>query len=187
MSHLVVVGLPTVDEAEEVRRELAQLQQQHLISLEDAVVVDRDHQGHVHLRQSLNLTTAGAISGGFWGSLIGLIVLNPLLGAAVGAGVGAASGALSDMGVNDDFMLELGRTLPKGSAALCLLVRTVTLDRVLEKLRSHVPHTKLLHTSLSHTDEEKLLKALKLSRQLQETPIEKDAVSQPDGEQISGQ
>ena len=33
----------------------------------------------------LNLTTAGAIGGGFWGSLVGLLFLNPILGAAVGA------------------------------------------------------------------------------------------------------
>ncbi|MYF21050.1 MAG: DUF1269 domain-containing protein [Synechococcus sp. SB0677_bin_5] len=169
MSHLVVVGFPTVGEAEDVRRELAGLQQQHLISLEDAVVVERDKQGHVHLRQAVNLTTAGAISGGFWGSLIGLIVLNPLLGAAVGAGVGAASGALTDMGINDDFMRELGRTLPEDSAALCLLVRTVTVDRVLEKLQSHASHTRLLHTSLSHGGEKKLRKALELSKHPEKT------------------
>ncbi len=178
MGHLVVVGFPTVEEAEDVRRELADLQQQHLISLEDAVVVERDRQGHVHLRQAVNLTTAGAISGGFWGSLLGLIVLNPLLGAAVGAGVGAASGALADMGINDDFMRELGRTLPEDSAALCLLVRTVTVDRVLEKLQSHATHTRLLHTSLGHMDEQKLRNALELSKRLQEKPAEeKDSAS----------
>ena len=172
MGHLVVVGFPTLEEAEDVRRELAGLQQQHLISLEDAVVVERDRQGHVHLRQAVNLTTAGAISGGFWGSLIGLIVLNPLLGAAVGAGVGAASGALADMGINDEFMRELGHTLPEDSAALCLLVRTVTVDRVLEKLKSHATHTKLLHTSLSHVDEQKLRKVLEISKNLQKTQAE---------------
>ena len=172
MSHLVVIGLPTVQEAEDVRRELAHLQQQHLISLEDAVVVERDQRGHVHLRQAVNPTTAGAISGGFWGSLIGLIVLNPLLGAAVGAGVGAASGALADMGIDDHFMRELGHTLPEDSAALCLLVRTVTLDRVLEKLQSHAPHTRLLHTSLGHTNEQKLRHALEMSRHLQQTQAE---------------
>ena len=175
MSHLIVVGFPTAEEAEDVRRELAGLQQQHLVSLEDAVVVERDKQGHVHLRQAVNLTTAGAISGGFWGSLVGLLVLNPLLGAAVGAGVGAASGALADMGISDDFMRDLGHTLPENSAALCLLVRAVTWDRVLEKLESHVPHTRLLHTSLSHRDEQKLRHALGLSSHLQEIGEEIDA------------
>ena len=38
MSNLVVVGFPKVEEAEEVRRELVTIQQEHLITLEDAVV-----------------------------------------------------------------------------------------------------------------------------------------------------
>jgi uncharacterized membrane protein len=153
MSSLVVVGFPKVEEAEEVRRELVSIQQEHLISLEDAVVVEHDAEGGVHLRQAINLTAAGAVSGGFWGSLVGLLFLNPFLGAAVGAGVGAASGALTDLGINDGFLKEVGESLPRGGAALCLLVRESTPDRVVERLRRHAPHAKLLRTNLSHTDE----------------------------------
>jgi len=36
MSVLIVIGLPNVEEAEQVRRELVTIQQQHLIALEDA-------------------------------------------------------------------------------------------------------------------------------------------------------
>lgn len=36
----------------------------------------------------MNLTAAGALGGGFWGTLVGLLFLNPLLGAAVGAASG---------------------------------------------------------------------------------------------------
>ncbi|MCP9820838.1 DUF1269 domain-containing protein [Synechococcus sp. Cruz-9H2] len=164
MSNLIVVGFPKVDEAEAVRKELVAIQQEHLISLEDAVVVERDADGQVQLRQAVNLTAAGALGGGFWGSLVGLLFLNPLLGAAVGAGMGAASGALSDLGINDGFLRELGETLPKGSAALCLLVRDATPDRVVERLRSFAPHAKLLRTSLSHTDEAQLNELLENSR-----------------------
>lgn len=160
MSNLVVVGFPKVEEAQEVRRELVDIQQEHLISLEDAVVVEHDAEGGVHLRQSINLTAAGAVSGGFWGSLIGLLFLNPLVGAAVGAGMGAASGALTDLGINDGFLKEVGESLPRGSAALCLLVRESTPDRVVERLRRHAPHAKLLRTSLSHTDENRLRELL---------------------------
>ncbi|MEI8251321.1 MAG: DUF1269 domain-containing protein [Synechococcus sp. ELA057] len=160
MSSLVVVGFPTVDEAEQVRQELVDIQREQLISLEDAVVVEKDSKGHVHLRQALNLTTAGALGGGFWGSLVGLLFLNPLLGAAIGAGIGAASGSLSDLGINDGFMRDLGETLPQGSAALCVLLRDSTPDRVIERLRSHAPHARLLRTNLSHTDEERLRQML---------------------------
>ncbi len=160
MSSLVVVGFPTVIEAEDVRRELVNIQKEQLIALEDAVVVENDVDGKVHLHQALNLTTAGAIGGGFWGSLVGLLFLNPLLGAAVGASIGAASGSLSDLGINDGFLREVGETLPPGTAALCLLVRDSTPDRLIERLRTHAPHAKLLRTNLSHTDEEHLRQLL---------------------------
>ena len=156
----MVVGFPTVEEAEEVRRELVDFQREQLIALEDAVVVEHDREGKVHLRQALNLTAAGAIGGGFWGSLVGLLFLNPLLGAAVGAGIGAASGSVSDLGINDGFMREVGETLPGGSAALCVLLRDSTPDRVIERLRAHAPHAKLLRTNLSHTDEDQLRQML---------------------------
>ncbi len=160
MSSLVVVGFPKAAEAEEVRRELVDIQKERLIALEDAVVVEHDGDGQVHLRQAVNLTTAGALGGGFWGTLVGLLFLNPLLGAAVGAGVGAASGSLSDIGINDTFMRELGETLPRGTAALCLLIREATADRVIERLGAHAPHAKLLRTNLSHTDEDQLRQLL---------------------------
>ena len=156
MGSLVVVGFPGVEEAEQVRRELIDIQREQLIAIDDAVVLDHDSEGKVHLRQAINLTAAGAVGGGFWGSLVGLLFLNPLLGAAVGAGLGAVSGSLADLGINDDFLREVGDTLTPGSAALCLLVRESTPDRVVERLRTHAPHARLLRTNLSHTDEDRL-------------------------------
>ena len=156
MSSLVVVGFPTEAEADQVRRELVDLQRERLIALEDAVVVERDGEGRVHLRQALNLPAAGALGGGFWGALVGLLFLNPLLGAAVGAGVGTLSGALNDLGIDDGFLREIGDTLPTGGAALCVLLRDSTPDRVIERLRFHAPHARLLRTNLSHHDEEQL-------------------------------
>ena len=165
MSDLIVIGFPKVEEAEQVRLELVTIQQEHLIALEDAVVLEHGEDGHVHLRQAINLAAAGAVSGSFWGVLIGVLFLNPLVGLAVGAGAGAASGALSDIGINDQFLRDLGETLPKGSAALALLVRDGTPDRVVERLRSHAPHARLVKTSLSHTDEDQLRELLQKAAQ----------------------
>ena len=89
MGSLVVVGFPKAEEAEQVRRELVDIQREQLIALEDAVVVEHDSEGQVHLRQAINLTATGALGGGFWGTLVGLLFLNPLLGTAVGAGAPA--------------------------------------------------------------------------------------------------
>ena len=52
------------------------------------------------------------------------------------------------------------RILPPGTAALCLLARDSTPDRLIERLRVHAPHAKLLRTNLSHTDEERLRQLL---------------------------
>jgi|GEM_PF-3513090 len=91
MSNLVVIGYDDPFKAEEVRLKLRKMQKDYLIDLEDAVVAVKNEKGKVKLHQAVNLTAAGAVGGGFWGSLIGLIFLNPLLGAAVGAAAGAVS------------------------------------------------------------------------------------------------
>src|SRR5215831_11905785 len=158
MSTLAVIGYHDIFKAEEVRLSLLKMQRDYLIDLEDAVVAVKDPAGKVKLHQAVNLTAAGAVRGGFWGTLVGLIFLNPLLGLAVGAGAGAVSGALSDIGINDQFMKELAATMKPGSSALFVLLRSYTPDKVLEELKG--TGGKVLKTSLSHEDEDKLQAAL---------------------------
>ena len=158
MSTLVVIEYDDMYKAEETRLLLRKLQKDYLIDLEDAVVAVKDGQGKVKLHQAVNLTGIGAVSGGFWGSLIGLIFLNPLLGLAVGAGAGAVSGALTDVGINDNFMKELAGGMTPRSSALFVLVRKSTPDKVLEEITG--TGGKILKTSLTHEDEAKLQAAL---------------------------
>jgi uncharacterized membrane protein len=158
MSNLVVIAFEGEHKAFELRAELVKLQKEYLIKMEDAVVVTKDNEGKVKLHQAVNLTATGAVGGGFWGALIGMIFLNPLLGAAVGAGAGAISGKLVDIGINDKFMKELGASFQPGASALFVLVKEATPDKVLAKLRGY--GGKVLQTSLSREDEEKLQKAL---------------------------
>jgi len=162
MSTLVVVGYDDPFKAEEVRLKLRKMQREYLIDIDDAVFAVKDQNGKVKLHQSLNLTAAGAVSGGFWGSLIGLLFLNPLLGMAMGAAAGAVSGAMTDLGINDDFMKELASTLKPNSSALFVLVRHMTPDKVTEELAG--TGGKILKSSLSHEDENKLQTALSAAR-----------------------
>jgi len=163
MANLVVIGFDDVYKAEEVRLALFKMQKEYLIDLADAVVAVKGEDGKVKLHQVHNLTAAGAISGGFWGTLIGMIFLNPLLGAAAGAAAGAVSGALSDVGVDDKFMKELSGELEPGHSALFVLVRKSTPDKVLEELKGY--GGTVLQTSLSHEDEAKLQAALDAAKE----------------------
>jgi uncharacterized membrane protein len=162
MSTLVVIGYKDLYQAEEVRLKLWKLQKDYLIDLEDAVVATKDQAGKVKLHQAVNLTATGALSGGFWGSLIGLIFLNPLLGLAMGATAGAVSGALTDVGIDDKFIKDLAATMEPGSSALFVLARKATPDKVLEEVQG--TGGTILQTSLSHDDESKLQAALNAAR-----------------------
>jgi uncharacterized membrane protein len=162
MSTLVAIGYNDPYKAEEVRLMLRKMKKEYLIDIEDAVVAVKDEKGKIRLNQPLSLTGAGAVSGGFWGALIGLIFLNPLLGMAVGATAGAVSGALTDVGINDAFMKELAETMKPGSSVLFALVRAASPERVLEELRG--TGGKVLRSSLSHEDEARLQKAISTAK-----------------------
>ena len=162
MSDLVVLDFDGIHTADEVLNKLRSLQKEYLIDLEDACVVEREQAGGVHIKQAVNLTSMGAtrggLSGALWGTLVGLLFLNPLAGMAIGAlagaGAGALAGSLADYGINDDFVRRLGQTIPPGSSALFVLVKSVTLDKVLPEIEPYKP--RVLRTSLSNEAEAKL-------------------------------
>jgi uncharacterized membrane protein len=158
MSTFAAIAYDEPHKAQEVRLALVKLQQEYLIDMEDAVVAVKNEEGKIKLHQAVNLTAAGAVSGGFWGSLIGLLFLNPLLGAAVGASAGAVSGALSDLGISDDFMKKLADGLQPNTSVLFVLVRKATPDKVVDEIKQY--GGTVLQTSLSHDDEAKLQAAL---------------------------
>jgi uncharacterized membrane protein len=184
MSDLIVASFKGEDTADQVLNKLRELQQEHLIDLEDACVVIRHQNGKVRLKQALDLVSTGALGGAAWGGLfgtmVGLLFLNPLLGfvtgAAFGAGAGALSGALSDYGISDDFIRKIGQNLEPGTSALFVLVRRVNLDKVLPELRPYNP--KILHTSLSQEQEERLRRALE---DLRSSTMQRDSATAAGG------
>ena len=156
MSDLVAIAYPDLDTARQVTSNLAEAQKGHLISLDDAVIVERQADGKVKLHQP-SLAAAGAAGGALWGGLIGLIFLVPLFGMAIGAASGAIAGKFTDTGVDDEFLKKLGSELGEGKAAVILLVRDVTADKVLPQIK--IPGT-VIQTSLSNEDEAALQSAL---------------------------
>ncbi|HYA79783.1 MAG TPA: DUF1269 domain-containing protein [Methylocystis sp.] len=135
MNDLLVIAYPSEARAEEVRAKLMSMQKEYLIEIGDAVVAVKTPDGSVKLNQLFSTTAVGGASGAFWGALIGLIFMMPLAGAAIGAASGAISGALTDFGINDDFMKDIAQVIPPGGAALFVLVRKMTTDKVLEELK----------------------------------------------------
>ena len=154
MSDLIVLAFDNEDGALQMRDKLVDLQKQHLITLEDAAVVIRRQDGKVKVKQAVSLVGAGALGGAFWGMLIGIIFWMPWLGLAMGALGGALGGKFSDVGVDDNFIKEVGNTIEPGHSALFLLVVKATGDKVLDELEG--TKATVLKTSLSNEAEAKL-------------------------------
>ena len=158
MSSLVAIAYPDMETAERVRAELVEATKEHLIELEDAVVVERRDDGKIKLHQATSSGATGAAGGALWGGLIGLIFLAPLLGMAVGAAAGGVGGKLTDVGINDDFLEMLGTRLQPGGAALIALGSSGAPDKVIERLRPF--GGEIIQTSLDADQEEHLRAAL---------------------------
>jgi uncharacterized membrane protein len=158
VSTLVAIAYPDRDTAEKVRQELIEATREHLVRLEDAVVVEHDPEGKIKLHQAMGTTGAGAAGGALWGGLIGLVFLAPLVGMAVGAASGAVAGKMTDVGVNDNFLKELGAKLQPGAAALIALGSTDARDKVIERVKPY--GGEVIQTSLSTEEEEQLRSAL---------------------------
>ncbi len=158
MSNLIVIVYPTEAKAEEVRQRLLELQKEYIIKLGDAVIATKTEEGKIKLNQLFNATATGAVSGSFWGMLIGILFLNPLVGLAVGATSGALGGALTDVGINDAFMRDLSTSIEPGNGALFVLVQEMTADKVLKEIQGF--GGVVLKTSLDETKEQVLRDAL---------------------------
>ena len=82
----------------------------------------------------------------------------PLAGAGIGSGGGALGGRPADLGIDDDFIKQAARTLQSGNAALFLMIRKMTTDKVLAGLRG--AGGTVLRSSFDETKEEALQEAL---------------------------
>ena len=158
MSDLLVIEFPSETKAEGVRELLLAMQKEYLIELGDVVVAVKDDREWIKVNQLFQPVAQGAVSGMLWGSLIGLLFMMPLAGAAVGAASGALGGRLADLGINDDFMRQAARTLQSGNAALFLLIRKMTTDKVLAALRG--ADGTVMRSSFDEAKEEALQAAL---------------------------
>lgn len=159
MSQLIVLGVADREAAEHAMDIAADLNKQQLLRLEDAAYAYKDDKGRPRIQQTVSTTGMGAAGGALWGTLIGLIFLNPLLGLAVGAATGAVAGKLTDIGIDDDVIKQIGSHLEDGRAAVFLLADITTADRVIDAFKPLRPT--VIQTNLSKDDEHELVEALR--------------------------
>ncbi|MDW6024232.1 DUF1269 domain-containing protein [Mesorhizobium sp. BAC0120] len=160
MSDLIVMVYPTVARAEVVRQRLIELQKEHLIALDDAVIVTKAESAWIRLDHLIS-TTAGATSGSFWALFIGLLFLGSVDGAVAAGASCKLRGALTEVGLNNAFANKLAARLQPGTAGLFLLIKLMTTDSFLREIESFgcaVPKT-----SIDESKDQVLRDALRLT------------------------
>jgi uncharacterized membrane protein len=165
MSHLVAIAYPDVATATEVRNRLMEMQRDNVIQMEDAVVVEKRSDDKIRLHQSNSSAGRGAAWGPMWGGLIGLVFFAPFISMAVGAAAGATGGAMTDPGIDNDFMKQLGKNLQPGGAALFVLAIQTSPDKIIAEIGQN--GGKVVKTSLSKATDEHLREAMKAAQAAQ--------------------
>jgi uncharacterized membrane protein len=158
MATVTVLKFPTAEGAANALGRVKDLHKQHLIKVHDAAIVSWEKgKKSPKTRQLVDLVGIGAMSGMFWGMLLGLIFAAPLFGMAVGAAFGALGGSFRDYGIDDDFIKRVRTQVTEGTSALFLMTSEVVMDRAVDAMKD--VKFEIIATNLSKDQEQKLREA----------------------------
>jgi uncharacterized membrane protein len=156
MATLTVWKFDSAEGADQALDTLLRLEREQLLDLIDGAVVSwREGAKKPSTRQLKPSVSKYSLIGAFWGLLFGLIFAVPLLGLALGGGMGALTASLADIGIDDDFIKQVRKSVTPGTSALFLYTQKVQ-EGLLDKLSSAQTHPVLIESSLSAEQEDRL-------------------------------
>ena len=125
MSELIVFAFENETGAKELETGLVAAQADQELRVNDAALVVRQEDGRPILNHAANLVGRGSLGGIFWGFILALVFWTKWWGLSVG-------GALGDLGLDDDFVKEVGESVEKGHSALLILVEDGMVESALD-------------------------------------------------------
>ena len=144
MSELIAFVYDNEVGAKSLEAELLDAQSEQKIMVGDAALILRQQDGRAVLSHAVNLVGRGSMGGMFWGFILALVFWARWWGLSVG-------GALGDLGLEDDFVKEVGDSVGKGHSALVALVDDDMVAAVLKEAENSNP--KVMRTSFSAQDQ----------------------------------
>lgn len=133
------------------------------LTLRDAVVVLKDENDAVRVRETTDIQPAGAaVTGALWTGLLGLLVGGPvgwLAGLGVGAGVGALTAKVVDTGIPDEWVDWFKNAVRTNTVTVVALATEVDVAALREEVRRFAG-AELVHTTLRPGASEELAAAL---------------------------
>ena len=119
------------DDATAAKADFDALKQIDQAAVFAAVVVERDADGKVHVKEhGGGLVAGGTAIGAVGGLVVGLFAPPLLLATVVGAGIGAGAGALLKRHEEKEIGVDAETWLPAGASAIVAVIDDLYLDRV---------------------------------------------------------
>ncbi len=143
MTELIVVGFEEKNKADLVMLELLELEQEHLVDLEDAVVVTKNATGKIRVKPYYDLVAAvRGLRSTFWGNLIISIFDDH------------DSEAFKKIGVDKEFCDKLEEAMQPSTSAIFVLAKKVDPKMIIEGLNKY--HGKIIRTTVSPDVQDKI-------------------------------
>jgi uncharacterized membrane protein len=99
--------------------QIKQLAKDKVVTIEALILVSRDTDGKIHVKDNAHEAGLGAAVGAVGGAIVGLIFPPALLASAVvGAGIGAGAGVVVDQVTKHEIRSDVENTLPPGSSGI---------------------------------------------------------------------
>ena len=121
MSYLVVVTYDEFDKATHALKTLKALQDEKRIFLEDAVLIEKQADGKLKVKETQEFSTKrGAVTGGAIGFILGVMVGGPLGGLLVGGLLGGLIGKKVDTGIPKAKIEAISDAMQNSSSTLII-------------------------------------------------------------------
>jgi uncharacterized membrane protein len=123
---------------------IKQLARDKVITVDGLVLVSRDAEGTIDVKDNAHDVGRGAAIGAVGGAIVGLIFPPAILAsAAVGAGIGAGTGAIVDRKQKNEIKADVEEVLPPGCSGIVALFEerwVAEVDKALRKADKVTKH-----------------------------------------------
>jgi len=145
------LSFESVSRAQQFMLAIDELARHHRLRLVDAVMVVKDEDDRVRVRETIDPQPGrSALSGAVWTGLLGLIVGGPvgwIAGIGVGAGLGAITATVVDLGVPDEWVDWFKDAVSPDTATVVVLASDID-QRALRSEIDRFPGARLVHTTI---------------------------------------
>ncbi len=145
------VSFDDVFRAEEYLLALRGMASRGDLVLGDAVIVYKDDEGKVRVRETTDLQASGtAVKGALWTGLLGLLIAGPLgwiAGLGIGAGAGAITAKVVDIGIPDEWVEWFKNAVRPHTSTVVALATQVNLPALYHEAQRFAG-AELVHTTL---------------------------------------